>query len=488
MAVCRIREKHSWIECPREAWDGDPGGLCLLHSRQEEKDAEKFWEEVKNKLAAADYDFRGVFFPGDVDFRGNKFTKDADFSMATFSGAAAFSGATFSGAAHFFRATFSGEANFNVATFSGAASFVVATFSGAADFSMATFSGEANFNVATFSGAASFVGATFSGAADFSGATFSEAAGFSMATFSGEAHFFRATFSGAADFSGATVTATGSLFLIYINPPDEKDRRPPFQAAFRDLQQKPGGLIIFQDLSLARAELAGTDLSRLTLRNVDWHHYHAPIPAFLIKGLPSPLQERLNGRQAVYDDLRVRKRAWGFWDLVLKHGWRVARRKLQGKELKQEDYARVEELYRGLMLNYGEMADFKRVGDFHYGEMEMHRRANPWRRWGSLYSAYWMLSGYGERPLRAFIWLLALIPVFAGLVWGLGINHAGCQAPVSYGDALLFIFEKATLQRPEWPKGITWLGKFLSSLSVLLLPGQAALFILALRNRLGRRR
>jgi hypothetical protein len=32
------------------------------------------------------------------------------------------------------------------------------------------------------------------------------------------------------------------------------------------------------------------------------------------------------------------------------------------------------------------------------------------------------------------------------------------------------------------------LGQLVSSLSVLLLPGQAALFLLALRNRLGRRR
>jgi hypothetical protein len=57
-----------------------------------------------------------------------------------------------------------------------------------------------------------------------------------------------------------------------------------------------------------------------------------------------------------------------------------------------------------------------------------------------------------------------------------------------YGDTLLFILEKATLQRPEWPKSINWLGKLLGNLSILLLYGQLALFILALRNRLGWRR
>jgi len=150
----------------------------------------------------------------------------------------------------------------------------------------------------------------------------------------------------------------------------------------------------------------------------------------------------------------------------------------------------VERLYRQLKINYEEERDFKRVGDFHYGEMEMHRRGSPWRQWVpfSWHNLYRVLSGYGERPLRAFIWLLLIIPAWAGLVWGLGIDRASPQAPANYWDTLLFIFEKVTFQRPAVPAGLTWLGKFLSGLSVLLIPGQAALFILALRNRLGRRR
>jgi hypothetical protein len=150
----------------------------------------------------------------------------------------------------------------------------------------------------------------------------------------------------------------------------------------------------------------------------------------------------------------------------------------------------VERLYRQLKANYEEERDFKRVGDFHYGEMEMHRRGSPWRQWlpFSWLNLYRVLSGYGERPLRAFIWLLLLIPAWAGLVWGLGVSQAGSQNPINYWDTLLFIFEKVTLQRPPLLEGITWLGRVMGNLSVLLLPGQAALFILALRNRLGRRR
>lgn len=472
MAACKINEKYSWIECDRPAWEGDPEGLCILHSREEDKDKENaFTEAVKEKLEKEDYGFQGVFFPGDIDiFNKHKFKKDASFAEATFSEEALFSHATFSEGAYFSGADFSGDALFTVATFSEVA----------------------DFSEATFSGAANFYGATFSGWANFCEATFSEEARFSHATFSEEAYFYGATFLEEADFSLSTVAASGRLILRSLNPADKKDPRPPFRADLRQLRHESGASITFQDLSLAQAKLAGTDMTHMTLRNVDWHHYHPPLQAFLIKGLPSSLKKRLQGRQTLYDDFLVRERAWKFWELCLNYGWREARRlTTQFEELKQEDYARVEELYRGLMLNYGAMGDHKRVGDFHYGEMEMHRRASPWRRLCSLYSAYWALSGYGERPLRAFIWLVLLIPLWAGLVWGLGFDQAGSQNPITYGDTLLFIFEKVTFQRPDWPtdiKNVNWLGKFLSGLSVLLIPGQAALFILALRNRLGRRR
>ncbi|MHB8068847.1 MAG: hypothetical protein ACYDIC_13230 [Desulfobaccales bacterium] len=230
-----------------------------------------------------------------------------------------------------------------------------------------------------------------------------------------------------------------------------------------------------KDISLAWLRFSGTDLRSVQLDNVTWASWW--------------------WRTAVYDEILLHQKRWAYFFYMLNYGW------LWGKRIpgeKEEDrpekpsfkaFEPVERLYRQLKINYEEERDFKRVGDFHYGEMEMHRRGSPWRQWlPSWYNFYRVLSGYGERPLRAFIWLLLLIPAWAGLLWGLGFGQAGSQTTINYGDALLFIFEKATLQRPSWPEGISWLGKVLGSLSVLLLPGQAALFILALRNRLGRRR
>ena len=44
----------------------------------------------------------------------------------------------------------------------------------------------------------------------------------------------------------------------------------------------------------------------------------------------------------------------------------------------------------------------------------MHRRASPWRRWVpvSWYNLYRCLSGYGERPLRALVWLIGFYLAF----------------------------------------------------------------------------
>ena len=86
--------------------------------------------------------------------------------------------------------------------------------------------------------------------------------------------------------------------------------------------------------------------------------------------------------------------------------------------------ARVGELYRYLKLDYEQEGDLKQAGDFHYGEMEMHRQASFWRRWFPLswYNLYLVLSGYGERPLRALGCLVGLVAGMACLLQWLGLQ------------------------------------------------------------------
>lgn len=440
MSTCKIKRIYPRHDCTGHAFEEDPEGLCISHSRQGDKDKNStFTDAVKAKLEKEDYDFRAVFFPG-------------PFSLETLTGQRKF-------------------------TFTKSADFAEATFTGKVDFSMAIFNGLADFSGAIFKEAALYPHTTFE-EADFSDANLKKA-DFTLATFRGRTQFTRATFSGPARF-------------VYINYAGEIGQRQIFSGEFGDLTLEQEADLLFQDVTLAWVCFAGTDVLSLTFRNVVWHPCYPPVLAWLLKKLPSHWQERFRGRQAVYEEILLRDKTRKLFDLSLKYGHKASRLILtrQGEMLRHEDYARVEELYRGLKLNYGKAGDFKRVGDFHYGEMEMHRKASFWRRRIpiSWYNLYWALSGYGERPLRALIWLLALILGLALLVWNLGIEYYNVIAPAGFLDTLLFILEKATFQRPTWlePQGF-WSTLF-TNLSVLLIPGQAALFLLALRNRLGRRR
>ena len=133
--------------------------------------------------------------------------------------------------------------------------------------------------------------------------------------------------------------------------------------------------------------------------------------------------------------------------------------------------------------------DYKKAGDFHYGEMEMHRRASKWR-WFPFYwyNLYRVLSGYGERPSWALGWLAGFLLALPLLVWGFGLDSVTGGTSPGFLETFTYIFEKATFQRPPLLSNLNLLGRFISNLSLLIIPGQAALFLLALRNRLGRRR
>jgi uncharacterized protein YjbI with pentapeptide repeats len=331
------------------------------------------------------------------------------------------------------------------ATFTEKANFTNVNFKQGARFDRATFMKEAYFLYTKFIGEVGFIKTTFEDRADFTQATFSERIRFNETTFSGETFFNKVTFSKESDFSSCLIK--NQLVLDRINPTSNEEPRKNFRAVLRWIRFTDQGRLVFQDLSMTHVNLIEADLRQCRFNNVGWRV--------------------IRGRKAVYDEVQL----------------------YEGENPTKENYARVEECYRYLKMNFEAAGDLKNSGDFHCGEMEMHRRASKWR-WFPLYwyNLYRGLSGYGERPLRACLWLLALIPLFAGLVWGLGINPAASPDLKTFGDLLLFTFEKATFQRPEVPKNLSLLGKFLGSLSGLLIPGQAALFILALRNRLGRRR
>ncbi len=267
-----------------------------------------------------------------------------------------------------------------------------------------------------------------------------------------------AEIAGEADFRSA---GFDSLTIFRgVNEQRQTTGRLPFIAYFQDLAFGTLGRLRFQDLSLGLASFLGTDMRRLEFHHVRWYSYQR--------------------RQTVYDEILLRGKGGPY---VLN----LTPLKEQGRDY-EGLCARVEELYRYLKLNYEEEGDLKQAGDFHYGEMEMHRRTSLWRRWFpfSWYNLYRVLSGYGERPLRALACLVGLVAGVAGVLQWLGLKTADGHW-AGFIESLAFLLEHISFIRVEWPKPITQRGHLLSGFSHFLIVAQAALFILALRNRLGRR-
>lgn len=469
--------------CQNSALPGDPDGFCILHSQDKAKDPAAFKTAILdlwNQEDSKSYNFSGVFFPGSFDldfFRDRKFEKTAYFIRATFAEWADFSGVIFTERANFSEAFFGNKAIFHKATFNEAADFSWTTFNDGAIFKDAVFIKEAVFSMAAFNGwtqfeatfkeVALFSQAKFNIETYFSKSIFTKGADFSIATFKGETHFNECIFIEDAVLNFIKTNISGLVLIWAINHPEYDGQQKSFNGEFQNLIVSPGGLLRFKDLYLDHSIFEWSDLRPVEFHNVQWYLYR--------------------GRQAIYDEVLLRKdekkKPW-FWTWLSRYApyadppspW-------------PDRYGEVERLYRDLQKNYEKARDYKKMGDFHYGEMEMHRRASKWR-WFPFYwyNLYWFLSGYGERPSRALGWLVVFLVGLAGLVWGLGLEVANPPHIAGFGDSFIYLLQKATLQRPTWAEPVGFWGKLVAGLSVLLIPGQAALFLLALRNRLGRRR
>jgi uncharacterized protein YjbI with pentapeptide repeats len=498
---------------------------CILHSKNPNKDRAYFNLAIKDKLGEKDYDFSNVFFPSSMSFVDLNFESAVVFSGAIFSGGVYFQRTKFNGPGNFARATFGSvaiftgaifqEANFessifefgaffNKVTFISKTSFKFVKFYGRAIFTDAQFQGgvffdESNFkqlvlfdnaiflekslfwkvnfynvasflkvifsevwfDLAKFSSGVSFTWTKFEKSSYFSGAIFKFNASFEFATFGIDTMFDGVYFFEKAAFSGISINGRMNFYLV--NPSKIHGEPKKFQADMTHMRIDKQAVIRFQDLCLSNVEFSGTDLFRPEFRNVTWNSYHS--------------------RQIVYDEALLNEKESNLFTKI----YYFLRNKSYGPS--RNEYARVEELYRYLKLNYEREGDHKQAGDFHFGEMEMHRRASKWR-WFPFYwyNLYRFLSGYGERPIWALCWLALFLSVIAWLVCWLGLEIVNTQRLADFGDSFIYLLQKVTLQRPTWAEPVGFWGKLVAGLSVLVIPGQAALFLLALRNRLGRRR
>ncbi len=489
--MCWLCGKNNFAN-PLPPLEQDPDALCILHSSLLDKDKDgSFSDAIKIKMCNNDYDFTKVIFPGVISFENFNGENKAIFNESIFLKDAIFKGITFECPVDFREVEFCGLANFEKSIFNKHVNFMQVKFFGGADFSFAKFNYETksismyslisigcdfnnvqfhkkcNFSCALFKCATSFIGVNIFCGAAFNQTTFEDYFGFQSITSNNYINFMSSEFFGNATFShlmtdkfyfnGARVFGKMNFDLFYSL---ESNKKKPINAEFFSVLIEPNAIVKFSKSTLAKIQLSGTNLRQISFHEVKWHQY---FPQFFTY-FPRFIKKMLS-RQTVYDEIVLRTN-------------------------KQGSYEEIERLYRDLKVNYEEKKDFQRMGDFHYGEMEMHRLGSPWRRRFPLswYNLYWALNGYGERPLRALTWFGVFLFAFTGLIWSQGLTATGFGQPADFRQSFRFVLEKATFQRPEWAKPVTELGQWIANSIVLVIPGQLALFFLALRNRLGRRR
>jgi uncharacterized protein YjbI with pentapeptide repeats len=463
---CYKAKKYKWCkDLPTifESMTTDEEGpklYCIFHAPQgrKGKKLEEFNELVFKRIYEAkrenkSCDLSGTIFEGNIsfslfhedkplppiNFKESKFYGIADFSDATFSGKANFSNTIFISRASFLRAIFNEEVDFSNAEFKEEANFSDAIFKG----KEATLLG-INFSSSKFYRKADFYRVKFEEDADFSNAEFNEKALFSETLFNKKAIFFMATFNEEARFGKSA----------FIRP------------LFKKLEEietfiKEGGnfsglnikdKVIFEGLNLKNVSFLDTDLKRVDFINCTWHEK--------------------NGRKILYDEIKL------------------------FKEKKDKDFKnkikKVEILYRKLKQKYKEEHNEPEVSNWHYGEKEMQRKSSLFRRYFplSFFNLYWLSSGYGERPLRAGIVLILLILIMSALFGLTGLKpNDGCVIKIKeWNDILNSDYLKATLQYATFdPKpDFMPVNGFLKIVAKLLIPLQAALFALAVRNRFRR--
>ena len=464
--------------------------------------------------------FGGATF-GAAGFGDATFERGADFGDATFERRADFGRATFKGAAGFGEATIKGDARFDKATFEGDARFGGATFKGDARFGGATFKGAARFGGATFKGGAAFVVVTIEGDARFDKATFEGDARFGEATIKGDARFDKATFRGDVPVLGPIVVG-GSLNLNEVQFASmvriEADAsvltcrwgRFPGGVRFNvrhalvrldDLDLSAPSLLTVASgpagitdqprlLSLQQANVAGLVLGNVDLtdcrfagaHNLDKLRLEAGTSFGLSPAVAGWERRQVIAEEAAWRAARVRPGRWKapMWPDSEESGPEVL------------SPGAIAGLYRALRKGREDTKDEPGAADFYYGEMEMRRHdrnvgdAEWWRGREPLrevLTAYWLVSGYGQRAWRSLAALAAVTALFAVAFHFIGFTTP--PEPASYWTSLLYAF-RSTISLTDSQVTLTAWGSFFQALLRITGPVLLGLTLLALRGRVKR--
>jgi len=516
---------HAPMECQekQQKWDYDK---VFDHIDQSKKHDTKCFLDgaVFPRIKFSKYDGNNPL--PEISFANVTFSDDANFDHVTFSDNGNFDHVTFCASAFFSETTFNIWGLFRHTNFRGPALFTGASFGYGGDFHEASF-GYVNFNRALFGEYSLFNWAIFNKQVGFCNARFKQAdfvrtifrdgvsfenalfeeggVSYHEATFDKEANFCSTTFVDDVSFLGSTFKQTvwflnvifchesifisarfyGLAFFEYSNFKYADFSRTHFfkYGVFKKVYFNGGsfdGCLVSN-----RLDFNGADLRSLSLVG-------SPIESIRFISCTWP---ESNGRIVVYDARRVE--AKGYFELTCE------RESTESKPLDMKfvfvppPAKDLEDLFRRLKKLAKNENDELQASDWHYNEREMQRirfleskdlswkecwfkcrtlQFLPWAarpRWGvdfflyRMLSAYKEVSGYGEEPLRAFLWLSVLIIL----------------SVIFPGEVLYYI--PLSNESPDLEEYWTILRLWMAFWQVLITI-QAALFGFALRNKFRR--
>lgn len=445
------------------------GKYCILHLPNPQKSLQEFGDAVRRHLEAGHSDFRFVHFGG---------TSQTPFENVQFSGVADFRNAVCPGGLNLFKAQLPhgllltthnvDTINLDQATVAGRVEIAIPSLLINFTAIGAKFHGDISLEVGQFSHVylkAEFYGRVilrgrFNYDLIFDSAKIHSGLDLSSCTFVNQLSFDGTNFDASSelDLSQSYIQSkglriTGSTPAVIrldgahlggktILKPDLG--HPNLRLLAPNSPPWLEGGVEFTRVDLSECRLLGNELREMKFTDVLW--------------------ARRYGRNVLYDEIAVR-REW-------RKKWIPGRFSI----------GLLKESYQDLKQIHQDQGDHAKAGDFHYGEMEMKRCEYRWpRRVLCLEFLYWFLSGYGTRPLRAFVVLILMALTFS---WGYWVTNG--EAFSDFAEALRFSMQVMTLQRPSDPESLEEAAQWIRVFQAIVGPIQIALFALALRMRLKR--
>jgi uncharacterized protein YjbI with pentapeptide repeats len=419
-----------------------------MHSEDPQKDGAAFQAEFENILRRAgdgEADFSAFVFPtansgeagvprtfaAKCNFYEAKFLGSAMFDHVHFMRGANFTTATFMQSVWFFDCVFPEEApaEFEAVEFKDFVNFIGTEFGQGANFSSATFKDHAAFNNAIFRRDSDFRWVSFEETVDFGNTQFHEQVDFTNASFLKRVQFQQTAFRGDPRLKQSDSLLPGAVFsgAFFANPE----------------------LVQFSGCYLGNALFHNCDVTTFWFSNVTWR------------------ERRRSRKRIVFDEVAALEQSYvteGFEFVedvpatqMLKIGGFVPSRLKRKNTPAARNYPLVAEVYHQLKTNFDNRNDFWTAGDFHYGEMEMKRLADPgpilflhrvkskkvrapihrfrlrWHQTMGLAAWYKRASEYGESYLRPLSWLATTLLAFTILYGLVGLEYD--VAPVDTSPA-----------------------------------------------------